>query len=154
VPPLAESPALAAPPPAPPRVEIVPKPPSLHAERPSEKMPTQRIIALGVGAVGVVGLGLGAFFGLRASGTLSDAEALCDARFCTAEGLSLRDDAKSQANVSTVAFAASGVAVAGAAALWLLAPKSQPRASRSGSGGALVPQVTTGGAVLGAIGRF
>lgn len=121
----------------------------------ASKLPTQRLVALGVAGVGVIGVGLGAFFGLRASSTIGDANALCDERFCTAEGLSLRDDAKTQANVSTVAFVAGGAALAGAAALWFTAPKPALRArARAQTAFVLVPRVSTTGVEIGASARF
>lgn len=124
-------------------------------------LPTPRILALGVAGVGVIGVGLGAFFGLRASSTLGDADARCDDRFCTADGLSLRDEAKSQAMVSTIAFAAGGVALAGAAALWFTAststsaPRARPGASRFGAPRvAVVPGLREGGASIAVLGSF
>lgn len=151
VPPLAE----VAPSPSP-SPKLAPAAPPRPVETSPGKMSTQQLAALGVGALGVVGVGLGAFFGLRASGTLSDAEALCDARFCTAEGLALRDEARTQANVSTVAFAVGGLSLAGAAALWLTAPKARSAKGPSPRDPSLAlwPAPARGGVTLGASGTF
>lgn len=90
---------------------------------------TAAVASLGVGAVGV---GIGAVFGLLASGSWSDADALCgpgDPRQCTPAGAELGEDASTQALVSTLGF---GVGVAGIAAgvvLWLTAPGDDPTAA-------------------------
>jgi hypothetical protein len=110
---------------------------------------TQRILALGVGGAGILGLGLGTLFGLRAKSSISDAEPHCAGRLCDPEGLSSHDDAKSQALVSTIAFAAGGAAIVGAAVLWFTAPS---RSSTSGM--VVVPGVTPSSASLSAAGRF
>jgi hypothetical protein len=84
---------------------------------------SQRPIALGIAAAGVVGVGLGTFFGLSASSTWKDAKSGCtDYPFhCTQQGLDQHDSARSKATVSTVAFIAGGVALATGAVLWFTA---------------------------------
>jgi hypothetical protein len=80
-----------------------------------------------VGA-GVVGVGLGAFFGLRAQSKNDDSLALCrpdDPSRCTAEGKSLRDDAAGAATVSTIGFVAGGALLAGGVVLLLTAPGAE-----------------------------
>jgi hypothetical protein len=83
-----------------------------------------RIAGIAVTGLGLVSLGVGAFFGLRAAGLKSDSDdGHCrpdDA--CDVEGVALRDDARSAGTVSTVLFIAGGVAVAGGAVLFLTAP--------------------------------
>jgi hypothetical protein len=82
-----------------------------------------RPIGIGVGAVGVVGLGVGAFFGLRAKGLNAESNEAgrCDARNeCDATGGDKRDDAISAANVATVAFVAGGVLTAAGVTLFVL----------------------------------
>jgi hypothetical protein len=66
-----------------------------------------------VGALGVVGLGIGSYFGVRAISKNSDAEKFCPrGRVCDdARGVSLTNDAKSAANISNVAFAVGAAAV-------------------------------------------
>ncbi len=87
------------------------------------KSSPQRPIAIAVGAVGVVGLGLGTFFGLSASSTWKDAKAACrDYPYeCTQEGLDKQDSAQSKATISTVAFIAGGVALATGIVLFVTA---------------------------------
>jgi hypothetical protein len=92
-------------------------------ESSSQKSSAQRPIAIAVGAVGVVGLGLGTFFGLSASSTWKDAKAAC-ADFpyqCTQEGLDKQDSARTKATISTVAFITGGVALATGVVLFLTA---------------------------------
>lgn len=94
-----------------------PRPPTDHAGP-----PTSAWIA---GGVGVTGLAVGAIFGLSALSKNADAKDECRPEApskCTARGVSLGDEAKGAANVSTIAFAIGGVALATGAVLWLSAP--------------------------------
>ncbi|MES1188785.1 MAG: tetratricopeptide repeat protein [Myxococcales bacterium] len=87
----------------------------------------QRTTGLVFGGVGVVGLGLGTFFGLQASSKWSDAKAKCtDYPYgCGAEGADLRSSAHSGATVSTVAFVAGGALLATGVVLYLTAPSKK-----------------------------
>ncbi len=93
---------------------------------------SQKTIGLVVGGVGIAGLAVGGVFGLMASSEWSQAQK--DGKE------SEKSTADSQATVSTIAFIAGGVLVAGGAILWLTAPS----ASSSTTVG-LVPSVTPGG---------
>jgi serine/threonine-protein kinase len=79
--------------------------------------PTPGLIAAGVG---VVGVGVGSFFGLRAVSRNSESNAFCDdANRCSDRGLALRDQALSDARISTVSMAVGVVGLAaGAVLLW------------------------------------
>jgi hypothetical protein len=102
---------------------------------------TQRMIAIAVGAVGVVGLGIGTVFGLKAASQWSDAQAHCTTSSCGADATRLKDDAKSSATISTVAFAVGLAGIAGGLTLFLTAPKSGTEAHASigiGPGSVLV----------------
>jgi hypothetical protein len=87
----------------------------------------QKPLAVGVAAAGLVGLGLGTYFGLSAGSTWDDAKAGCrDFPYdCSAQALDDQSSASSQAAVSTVAFIAGGVAVAAGAVLWLTADSGE-----------------------------
>ena len=88
-------------------------------------MPTGRKIAIGAGAVGVVGLAAGAVFGLRASSLWDEARDECvggDLGMCSMRGVSLGKDAQSSANLATLAFGVGVAAVAAGATLWFLNP--------------------------------
>lgn len=101
------------------------------AERGASPGSGQRIAALAVGGLGIVGLGVGGFFGLSAQASLSDSETLCnDKNYCTAQGADLRDSASSKALVSTVATGVGAAALIGAAVLWFTAPKAAPVGKR------------------------
>jgi hypothetical protein len=86
----------------------------------------QRTTAIVVAGVGIVGLGVGGFFGLSAQSSYSDSKDLCsDSNVCTAQGSDLRSSAKSKALVSTVATGVGLAGLATAAVLWFTAPKAQ-----------------------------
>ena len=87
----------------------------------------RRAIALALGGVGLVGLGVGTVFGVKALSNLaaSKANGHCDAdSFCDDVGFQLRRDAQDDATVSTVTLAlGAGAAVAGVV-LWITAASS------------------------------
>jgi hypothetical protein len=79
------------------------------------------IVGAGAGGVAIVS---GAVFGLLAQSTNDEALAHCNAlRQCDQQGLDLRDDASSQATISTVSFVVGGVLVAAGAILFFTAPR-------------------------------
>jgi len=101
----------------------------------------QRTTGLVFGGVGVVGIGLGAFFGLQASSKWSDAKKKCsDYPYgCSADATDLRSSAHSAGTVSTVAFVAGGALLATGVVLYLTAPtKKQSVALGFGPGSAFV----------------
>jgi hypothetical protein len=90
---------------------------------------TQRAIGFVTGALGIVGLGIGGFMGYQAYSQNQDSLAQCraeDPNSCTADGKSMRDEARSTATVSTIALAAGGAFTVGGLVLVLTA-KSEPR---------------------------
>jgi hypothetical protein len=88
---------------------------------------TQRIAAIALGGVGLVGLGVGGFFGLSAQSTYEDAD--CSANnVCSPSGLEQRETAEDKALVATVAGGVGIAALAGAAVLWFTAPSPKERA--------------------------
>lgn len=103
VPPL-ESDAGPQPPPAAPAAPPAPTPPADDG--------SLRTVGWIVTGAGVVGLGVGTFFGLRAASQRDEADRSCAGRFCTDEGLAGHDRARTSALVSTVGF---GVGIAAAA---------------------------------------
>jgi tetratricopeptide (TPR) repeat protein len=86
----------------------------------------QRTIAIGVGAVGLVGLAVGTVFGLKASSNWSDAKKGCLAppTGCSEDARNLQSDAQNAATLSTVAFAVGAVGAISGAVLWFTAPRS------------------------------
>jgi hypothetical protein len=87
---------------------------------------TRRWIGIAVGGAGVVGIALGAVFGLGAKSKLDQSnDGHCDAAdTCDPTGLSLRKDANQAAGASTVAFVVGGVALAGGIVVYLTAPRA------------------------------
>jgi hypothetical protein len=103
---------------------------------PSSSGSTQRTAALVVGAVGAVGIGVGAVFGLGASSKWSDAKSQCTAYpyGCNAQSLDSQASAKSKASVATVAYIVGGAAIAGAAVLWFTASPNKENSVAIGVG--------------------
>jgi len=104
---------------------------------------TQRILGIAVAGVGVVGVAVGAIFGVSASSSWSNSKNECNATTCAdhAKAVSDHDSAVSSGTISTIGFIAGGVFVAGGAVLYFTAPK----ASSSPTVG-IAP--TLGGAVI------
>jgi hypothetical protein len=89
----------------------------------------QRAAGLVLGGVGIGGLVLGAVFGAQAIAKDGDADNNCrpdDPTLCTQRGLDLADDASTAATVSTIAFAAGGVALLAGGLLFFTAPRGAP----------------------------
>ncbi len=87
---------------------------------------TQRVVAYGLGGLGIVAAGVGTAFGLTAISKNNESnDKGCFGNECTAPAASLRKDARSAGTISTVAFALGGVALAGGVALFLTAPSSK-----------------------------
>lgn len=138
--PLGDTPVEAATPPA---RGGAPSPVDLPPQTEPARSSPLKTAGLVVGAVGVVGLGVGTVLGVLAISKNSSAnDGHCGAAFggtnnCDPTGLSLRSDAVNFGNASTVSFIAGGVLVAGGAALWLFAPRSSVQAGATvGNGGA------------------
>jgi hypothetical protein len=96
-----------------------PSNPSVLGPKTEKTTPTLRYVGYGLAGAGVVGLGLGAVFGLTAIAKKNDAN--CDGGFCDPEP---RADALDAARVSTVAFVAGAVLGAAGIALILVSPSS------------------------------
>lgn len=85
----------------------------------------QRVIGLTVGALGVVALGAGAYFGLKARSTYNEALDACGGTtVCTTDrGLQLRSDVNPLTTASTVAVIAGAGMAIGGVALFFTAPR-------------------------------
>jgi hypothetical protein len=96
---------------------------------PPDKGAARRTIGLGAGALGIVGLGIGATFGVLAKVKFDQSNSsTCDAASdrCTPPGFPMRKDAESAATVSDVSFAVGGALLAAGVVLYLTAPKPTP----------------------------
>jgi hypothetical protein len=105
-----------------------------------------RIAAIATGSAGVIGLGLGTYFGVRALDGKNGSPGTCTGDVCDTAGSAARRDAIRSADTSTVAFIAGGALVAAGVVLWLAAPAESHAPASVG----VVPGV--GGASL--VGRF
>jgi hypothetical protein len=106
---------------------------------------TQRIAAVAVAGVGVVGVAIGSVLGVSAINKNSDAnKGHCTGNTCDAVGVSLRQDAVHAGNLSTVAFVVGGVAIAGGAVLWFTAPSNRGIQAAPAMGGGSYGAVVRG----------
>lgn len=85
---------------------------------------TQKIVAVVVAGVGVVGLGLGGTFGVMAMSKKDDAKKACPDVCADADGQQAWKDAKTAGTISTAGFIAGGVLLATGAVLWFTAGPS------------------------------
>ncbi len=109
---------------APPSVVLIPnlRQGAVVEASPGSRFGTQRVAAIVVGGVGVVGVAVGTIFGLRSMSKGNDADAHCDGNICAdPAGVELRDEARSAGTVSTIAFVGGALGLAGGAALWFTA---------------------------------
>ena len=106
----------------------------------SSRGKTQRLVGIALGGAGLVGVGVGAVFGLVANSTYHDAVSNCPtSSTCNSDGVNGGSSAHTQAAVSTVAFIAGGALLAGGVVLYLTAPK----------GNAVSVQATAGSGAMG-----
>ncbi len=127
--------APAPPAPAPPapaqsaRSDVGPPRPSTSAWR------TSHTLAVVAASAGIVALGVGTIFTVKAAGQKSDGDALCTSAGCTPEGQSLLHDAGASADVATVTVIVGAALVATGAVLWLTSPSLRPAAAALQSNG-------------------
>jgi serine/threonine-protein kinase len=107
-----------------------------------DSVSTRTWLALGLGAAGVVGVGIGTVYGIMATSHRNQSnDGPCDATdYCSASGLALRQQALSEATVSTVAFIVGLAGGAGAVTAYLLWPGGS-----SHTGLTVAPAVVGGG---------
>lgn len=104
---------------------------------------TQRAVGIGIGALGVVGLVIGGIAGITAMGSECANHAVCTP--------DKAEDAQGTARIADIGLIAGGIAVAGGALLYFLAPKGSSSSTRgarstpaSGSGARIVPSLGAG----------
>jgi serine/threonine-protein kinase len=88
---------------------------------------SQRMLGYIVGGVGIVGLAVGTGFALSARSQNEDSKSFCrtdDPNRCSAEGVALRDDARSAGTIATIAFGVGLAAIAGGTVLVVTAPSA------------------------------
>jgi serine/threonine-protein kinase len=114
---------------------------SLDSPHPSGK--NQRTLSYVLGSVGIVGVGVGSYFGLAAIHSNSQSKSACNgsnANDCYPQSVSLHNDALSEAKISTVAFVAGGVLLAAGAVFYFTAPDDKSGSLHAGV--ALSPNAT------------
>lgn len=133
---------------APPVVPLVssPAPPAPEASF----ITTRRKVAIGLAAAGVVAVGVGVVFGVRANGFDDDAREICPSRVCDRadEARAFAERGRDSALVANIGYGVGAAAVVAATALWFLGTPST--ADRI----AIVPTFTSTSSTLCATGRF
>lgn len=138
---------------APKEQQITSKESTLAATQ-SGAWPLQKTLGLVAGGVGVVGLGVGGFFGLRAINKNKDSKPYCDdSGNCIEPGFGYREDARSAGNIATVGFAVGAVGLIGGAVLFFTAPTSES-SSQSARRIRVLPSVASDRADLFVTGSF
>jgi hypothetical protein len=97
--------------------------------QPENRGSTQRTIGYALGGVGIVGIGIGAVFGVQALSKSSESDDLCGNPCSSPEGLKANEDARSAATISNIAIGVGLAALIGGVALILTAPSSSPSAA-------------------------
>lgn len=123
-----------------PVASLLPPPPAEEPPPPAfdEPLPVQidgpswqKPVGLVLAGAGVVGVGVGALFGLSARSTYDGAfdGGGCDrtTKTCDAPGQDAVEDARSKATLSTILFGAGGALVVAGAVVFLTAPSAKPR---------------------------
>ena len=95
----------------------------------SSSWTTSHTLSVGAASAGVVALGVGTVFTLKAAGQKSDGDALCTSAGCTPEGQSLLRDAGASADIATVTVVVGAALVATGSVLWLISPSLRPAAT-------------------------
>jgi len=104
--------------------------------------PLQKTLGVVAGGVGVVGLGVGGFFGLRAMNKYKDSKEFCDDNNnCTDPGYSDRQDALSAGNIATIGFAVGAVGLVGGAVLFFTAPDHEPSSPQAARPLRILPSI-------------
>ena len=101
-------------------------PPSAGDERGPERSgtPTARTLGFVAGGLGIVSVGVGSFFGLRAFNRWDARKAACQGG-CSADAKTAGDDAQQAATISTIGFGVGIAALGAGLVLILTAPSSK-----------------------------
>ena len=109
----------------------------------------RKTIGLVVGGVGVVALGVGTVFGLRASSKWGERNDHCTAAGCDAQAVNAYKDAKSAALLADIGLAVGVVAIGAGVVLFVTAPSSEKTTAVH-----VVPSVSTNAGGLSVLGSF
>ena len=113
------------------RVTSVPSATASETEPPSHSTDGQKIAGLVIAGAGLVGLGIGGYFGSQAIAKHNQYTPICPNNLCTdPSGVELHNEASSDAFIATVTMTAGAVAVVGGVLLWALAPSAKSDAPK------------------------
>lgn len=113
-----------------------------QTETPPVSQPHHRVAAFSLGAVGVVALGVGSYFGLRAMSLASDANDSCPTSTCSDRAaVADSESAERAARIANVGVALGALALGGAAALYFTGDRAGS-AKPATRGVALAPSLT------------
>jgi hypothetical protein len=106
--------------------------PAQPAPRPVPAAQQSLAWPIALGAIGVVGIGVGTVFGVRAINKAADANDICpDGQCRESRGTSLMDSASTSATVSNVAFTVGAVALVGGVVFYLVDKPKHPESGVS-----------------------
>jgi hypothetical protein len=113
-------------PPRPPLMpEVTPRPALSPPVLPPSRGPAPlQWVGVAVAGAGAVAVAVAGGLALQAKSNYDGVAGECPARGCSQSGFDVRTSARNLAGVATVVMTVGGVAIAGGAALWLLAPRS------------------------------
>jgi tetratricopeptide (TPR) repeat protein len=95
---------------------------------------TLRWAGVGVGAAGVIGVGVGAVFGIKAMSSASTADDFCEGNACTSQrGVDAANQASSDASIANVGFIAGGLLLATGTVMFIFGGDEEPESKRLGS---------------------
>jgi hypothetical protein len=131
--------------PTPPAVASRPGPPTSVTQTTSAEVPIgasrgtgQRVGGALVGVAGLVGLGVGTYYGVTSLQDHNNAQPHCGPAGCDATGVSLRNDARQAGTVSTIALIGGGAALLVGIVVYATAPHSSATTSVAvGPGGVI-----------------
>jgi hypothetical protein len=132
-----------------------PAPPPVAPAPPAAGLGSQKILGLGAGGLGVVGLAVGSVFGVLTLSAVSQQKTDCaSASSCASHSAALSDhsSASTDAAISTTAFIAGGALLAGGAALFFMA--RAPRETGTAAGVTVAPSLAPGSGGLLVRGTF
>jgi hypothetical protein len=116
-----------------PPVQPPPTPPApapSEPDKPASQASNVDALPVAIAAAGVVGLGVGAVFAMKALSTYKDSKTYCrsdNPNLCQTEGYSKREDARSQGNVATISFIAGGALLTAATVVWRVEAGGSPK---------------------------
>jgi len=137
--------------PPPPAPLLVAAPPQPAPPPPGNSWSNQKTLAVVSGAVGLVGLGLGAAWGAFAVSAQNQEKNNCASASACSNAPQAQEDyttAQKNATGATIGIAAGAVLVAAAGVLWFTAPARRPTAAAGVAGLRLEPAVLHSGGAL------